>query len=1066
MNNYLQGLPFNAGQGNSSDCDCPGQAFDPAKFKLYSQADRLPTFVLRLPPQGAVPDITYAGECLRIFTCDMKEMVANLTQDESGYQISKDQASYYLTYNGDPIEGLNLECGKCYRIKLMSYWSEPFWITDIPQSKVTLEFTNKSQLGDVPYQPPLNFVNRIIVDGEICGLDAELFENKKTEGNGKETITFQMLTERKQLFIYNAPEFIQKLIKSIPIHEKFTVTHKAETLTPLFKRSTVDSTKNGCCDYDLTITLPLRDLKNIGGKCDSDTDGTLTPVAVPDDMPDACEIDDDFLPTDETICLEFNKVPPPIDPPITPVGTPPVGAPCPPQGTVVNSNTQTVSCESAFIFEGLRYKKKVTKNVADGNCGTTPEIQYVEQCQDDLVTHTISNVVCESVVPVPPVGTPPVGTPPVGTPPVGTPPVGTPPVGTPPVGTPPVGTPPPTNEAIGVYSATAGGRIFLYNKAPEFDIQFNSDGSISDVSAGLDTSGPVNIQGGKNIFYMLDYNYHEGEGSVVGKLQNIILPDNPFTIRKFFLDPTKYSTMAQFKASRTNGGYNTTGVNSKNGYVAEIWIKIDSENKIGQGLAPKQLVLSRKLNWLDFTVDQDWASYNKNIGVTWMNRGDTNAQYIQKGVMPNFILGQPQGQPNTWLTFKIGQNEVKNSDQFYQLGKDYMTGMAKSPRSVYSSEYMENAQGQGGPDYYNITAHAYRGALDAIRESHPGIDVLDTGLAGEYGGEDFFAFFDKNLLYADRATWELAMTDKIYKGYNINGFTTNDHDYLVHQIDWRNVNAKYYFFNQNYNFSLEFININERTKLATKTYQGQDRERKVFIFGATSIESFVIDDQGNNISIEQSKTGEIIPYQNGEIWQKFNSQPASPWGASFEMGYWSTLITGNCLLWDAPNAKFGTDKTKLNWWSDQYIRWRPNGGNWGTYTPGQNGAPLNDNNGMIHSMFPSSTDALIAGRNAVWEIRDRIGNLRFAPYESSRGSFTPTPGTTGLHLNGKGKPVNWELFCVRDIIDQKCGLGLRGDGVVIYKNEFLAPNLYEDNVTVDGYNIGRVYGGQTAHKLI
>lgn len=1058
MNNYLQGLPFNAGQGNSSDCDCEGQAFDPAKFKLYSQADRLPTFVLRLPPQGAVPDITYAGECLRVFSCDMKEMVANLTQDEAGTVIHKDLASYYLTYNGDPIQGLNLECGKCYRIKLMSYWSEPFWITDTPQSKVTLEFTNKSQLGDVPYQPPLNFVNRIIVDGEICGLDAELFENKKTEGNGKETITFQMLTERKQLFIYNAPEFIQKLIKSIPIHEKFTVTHKAETLTPLFKRSTVDSTKNGCCDYDLTITLPLRDLKNIGGKCDSDTDGTLTPVAIPDDMPDTCSIDDDYLPTDETLCLEFNKVPPPIDPPITPVGTPPVGAPCPPQGTIVNSNTQTVSCESPFIFEGLRYKKKVTKSIADGACGTTSEIQYVEQCQDDLVTHTISNVVCQSVVPVPPVGTPPVGTPPVGTPPVGTPPVGTPPVGTP-----PVGTPPPTGELRGTYSAQSGSRTYTYNKAPKMDLQFNSDGTITDVTPGMDTSGPINVQEGKNVFYMIGYYVHTLEGGGTGKLQSTYLTDGIYTIRKFLMNPTKYPSQASFEANRISGGYNTDGVNQLNGELVEIMISIQSGSKPANSLTPNWLVLTRKVLCVDYSPNQDWANYNKFMCTTWMNRGESQAAYIAKGILPNYEQ-TPTIQPKTWRTFKVEQNRILTTDECYGIGRAYMTGMGSTNRSVYTSEYIENEQGQGSDSFNRVNKNVYRGAMDVLEENGH-TNVGTTGLFGEYGSDDFYGLLGRQLFYGNRGDWELNITDNIYKGSGIGGFG-GTHDYYVQDhISHRNMNAKLYLFNQAYKFSLEFLSINEKVKLGTKTYGGQDRERSIVIFSTPIIESFVINDQGNKINIEQSRTGEIIPYPNGELLTRLNTQPPIPWDAAFTIGLWGTLICAGVVSWDAPGAAAGPNSGMVDWYSDQQVKWKPTGGTFGNYISGQNGAPVTSQQGLPNSLWTSANDAFVAGRDVIWGIKDRIQNLRHIAYTSSRGGFTPTPGQAGLHLNGHG-PVNWELFCSRDILDAQKGTALRGDGCVIYINEFLAPNLYEDNVTIAGHNLGRVYGGQTAIGLL
>lgn len=440
MNNYLHGLPFHAGADSMSDCNCPGQAFDPAKFKLYAEADRLPTFVLRLPAIGDDPDLSYANECVRVFACDGNQ-IASITMEEAGIKLYKDSASYYLTYDGATIPTIKLECGKCFRLKISSFWSEVFWVTDIPQDKIQIEFSNKSQLGDVPYQDPVNFVQKIMVDGEICSMDAELFENRQSQNNGVETITFQRLTSRKSLYIYNAPDFIQQLLGSVKIHDQYKVIHKAETLVPLQKRTIVDPVKNGCCDYDITLTMPLRDINIIGGSCQSDSAGTLQEVDIPDDLPDSCAIEGDWEATEEILCLKFGEVPPILLPPIPPVGTPPVGTPCPPSGQVVNQNIVSVSCSSAFEFEGVKYKKKLTKQIADGNCGTTEQIQYLEPCTSDTATHIITNLNCEGDV----IPTPPVGTPPVGTPPVGTPPVGTPPVGTPPVGTPPVGTPPPTS---------------------------------------------------------------------------------------------------------------------------------------------------------------------------------------------------------------------------------------------------------------------------------------------------------------------------------------------------------------------------------------------------------------------------------------------------------------------------------------------------------------------------------------------------------------------------------------------------------------------------------------------
>jgi len=624
-------------------------------------------------------------------------------------------------------------------------------------------------------------------------------------------------------------------------------------------------------------------------------------------------------------------------------------------------------------------------------------------------------------------------------------------------------------ETIGTYSTISGDRTYTYNKTPGFDLQFNLDGTISDVTPGLNTSGSVNTQGGKNVFYMIDYSYHEEEGGVAGKMQNMYLIDHIYTLRKFTMNPTKYPDMASFKANRTSGGYNTEGVNQLNGDLAEIMISITSTVKQGKGLAPKELVLSRELGLLQWSPDQDWTPYNKFLGITWINNDvPPQAPYQAKGLQPNLILGAPYPQNNTWLTFKVGQNTVLTTSQAYQIGRDYMNALGATPRSMYTSEFIENEQGAGSDSYNRVGMNVYRGAMDVLRE-HGHTNVLTTGLFGEYGSDDFYGFFDKGLFYGPRNIYEQSLTDMIYRGHGINGFGSGDHDYFTKDhILHRNLNSKYYLFNQKYNFSLEFLMLNEKVKLSTKTWNGIDRERSVIVFSTPIIESFVINDQGNKINIEQSRAGEIIPFPNGEILTRMNTQPPIPWGAAFAMGFWSTLLCAGAISWDAPNRRAGNDTTKLNWDinSDQQIRWKPNGGTFGSYNPGQNGAPLIDNNnGLINSLWTSPTDALVAGKDAVWAIRNRIQNLRHVAYTSSRGGFTPTPGQAGLHLNGHG-PINWGLFVARDIYDAKKGTSLRGDGVVIYVNEFLAPNLYEDNVTIAGHNLGRVYGGQIAIGLL
>ncbi|CAG5001978.1 hypothetical protein DYBT9275_02779 [Dyadobacter sp. CECT 9275] len=426
MNNLLHSLPFQQDAKRLSSCYCEGQGFDPPSFKLYSEADRLPTFSIRLPPIGEEPDLTYANECIHISYCDGSP-AQSLTMEEAGVQIYKDSASYYIVYKGDRIPTLGLECGKCFRMRIMNYYSEVFWVTQTPEAKIKIEFSNNGQqLGDVPYQSFI--VQKLLIDGEICSLDADLFENRKTENSGKETISYQRLTYRKKLTIYAAPDFISQLLASAPMHDGFKVSQGAEEIIALKKRVKVDQTQNGCCDYDIEVTLPYKDSEIIGGVCQSDTDPTLVLVDIPEDLPDSCEVDDEWTATSEVMCLKFGQVPPPIDPPITPVGTPPVGTTHPPEGRVLTNITLTVSCTNPWISGGIKYKKKITKTIADGEGGFTTELSFAEPCDLVIVTHSVSSPQCEAGLP--PAGTPPVGTPPVGTPPVGTPPVGTPPVGT------------------------------------------------------------------------------------------------------------------------------------------------------------------------------------------------------------------------------------------------------------------------------------------------------------------------------------------------------------------------------------------------------------------------------------------------------------------------------------------------------------------------------------------------------------------------------------------------------------------------------------------------------------
>lgn len=629
------------------------------------------------------------------------------------------------------------------------------------------------------------------------------------------------------------------------------------------------------------------------------------------------------------------------------------------------------------------------------------------------------------------------------------------------------GNPPPVFEArsLGAYSTTVGGRTYTYNKTPELELQFNQDGTFSDVTAGLDHTRKPNKLDGKNVFYMVGYSVHRNSDGSYADMQNVYLPDGVYSIRQFICNPGRLRNTEAFEAGINGWGEN--GVNDQNARFSEIFLSITSNQKQGNGIVPAWLRVSRNLNFPKSLPEMDWRPYNRSFSTGYINRGDAQAVYQRVGVQPYVEIGNMTPQSNVWHTTMVGRDVILNNDQLYDLGRHWMQRLGSDQYSVLTSELAENSAGKD-PDIYGRTQRFYAGAFDVLKEK--GIsDPLQTGLFGDYGGDGFYGFFDGGILFGPRSEYEESLTSHLYSGHGINGFSSRDHEYYTRDhIGVRNLNEKYYFWNHVYHLPYEFLYTNEKAKLGTKTWQGVDRERKVSIFSMDKVESFVERPSGGKINIEQARTGEIIPFQNGEILTKMNSQPPVPWDEMFTAGFWSMLLTGGIEIWDAPGSSFGTDTTKIHWWSDQFIGWRKKGeSGFSAYSAGQNGAPENSNIGLTNSLFASPVDACAAGMSALWDIRNRIQSLSHASYISSRGAFTAKPGSAGLTLNGFG-PVNRSLFVVMDAIDQKKGLALIGEGsegkVAIYYNGFLPAHEFEDNVTIDGINLGRCYGRQTYYK--
>jgi hypothetical protein len=637
-------------------------------------------------------------------------------------------------------------------------------------------------------------------------------------------------------------------------------------------------------------------------------------------------------------------------------------------------------------------------------------------------------------------------------------------------------------KTLGTSRAKAGGRTFTFNEAGPLPngvqglrLRFNSDGTFSDNTEGLDKTSIPNKIDGRNVFYAIGYSIvKDTDADRYVNMQNMYLPDGARTLRQFVCDANRIPDLATFEKGFNGWGNGDNSVRDYTCQLAEVNLSIHSDVKQGLGLEPEWLVASRALNFPQNAVPKDWTPYNRTFSTGYENKGDAQSVYQKIGAQPYLRLGGEWVQKNTWHTIMVGSNNVPDDRGLYNLGRGFMERMGSDPRSVFTSEIGENAQGQD-PDIYGRTQHMYQGAFDVLNERYPGIDPLNTGLFGDYGGDGFYGYFDSDMIYKPYQDYVKSLTKPtLYYGYGINGFGTTDHEYYTRKhINVRNLNHKVYFWNRIYNLPYEYLYLNEKVKLGTGTWDNKNQSRKYSVFTTDKVESFVMNPNNVKVAVEQSRTGEIIHYPEGDMLTRANTAPPAPWDEAFVTGFWGMLVTGGVQIWDAPGSYFGSDTTKIHWWSDQYVGWRRKGeSGFSPYTSGQNGAPVNSSDGVTHAMYASFIDAAAAGAEALWTYRNYLDKLSYTSYESTRGGFTATSGSTGMHLNGYG-PINWNQFTVRQAIDQKKGLAIICEGsagaVLFYYNGLLSAHESEEvKVRYAGQDhfIGRVYGRQTVAKIL
>lgn len=621
-------------------------------------------------------------------------------------------------------------------------------------------------------------------------------------------------------------------------------------------------------------------------------------------------------------------------------------------------------------------------------------------------------------------------------------------------------------DAIGVFKSVVGAKSFTHNQSDKFIIITNSDGTISDVTPGM-TAGTPNTQEGRSVYYMLDYYPLKVGANGYVNFQNLMLPAKNYTLRKFIISTSAAPNFAAFLNLLDNPW--PVQISIDNCYLAEITIRVKESGSVSytRGIEPDWLEATRRMNFPNMLSIKDTMPYGKWNATTAINTDDANnlAKYYDRGMN---VWGLTA---NGFYTDKNISPTVLSNDALYSQG--YGVGMAvgRSKRFICTDEIPEN---QGAdPTIAFRMHHYYRGYMDALRSLHgSGLYVYETGAFGPYGQDRYLRSIDPGLVWGDRTTYEQAFTTHLYK-YRFADAWAGDTAFLVDDINYRNMNLGYYMSNDIYYLPYELLSAYERLVRQTTTYQGQNRRRTCILYSWHLIQSLQTDAEGRGNGVEYNRTGEIIPFAGGEIRSRQNLVTPAPWGEYIEFGFYGNLIFDGVAQWNSPGARFGSDVSRLQTWHEMDgMSWKKTGdSSFGTYTPGVNNAPLHDTqNGLHYNMQASAGDASAAGFEKWWELRDRCATLEYRSYTSSIKTFTAVPGTDGLKINGHGTETNEGQYVIHDAATQKAGIAIRGTGpdgdFISYYNGFLSGQEYEDDVTIDSINIGRVYGRRTVVHMI
>jgi len=607
--------------------------------------------------------------------------------------------------------------------------------------------------------------------------------------------------------------------------------------------------------------------------------------------------------------------------------------------------------------------------------------------------------------------------------------------------------------AVGQFTTDFGGRTYTYNKTGKFEIGFNADGTLSDITLDINTGFTPNKVNGTNVFYLLGYSpfrvTNMDNSYTYAPFQNVFLEDGFYRIAQVITNGA--SNITEF--SQRYAGW-PPGIDKDNTLLSEIFITIktnsaDATDEDWLKLSRVQLFYnSPRYTEPDGTFGT--YQYNQDKGSTAHQAFGINTTTENVGLV----------QPNTWRVWQYYVNNTHPTPtELYNWGRNNVVSHGLTRNSMFMDEVPENV---GDDAYiYPLVQHVYRGALDGLRLTDPTLDVKDSGLYGSYGGDSYLQTWASSALDSSRSVYIEALTTKVWNTLLLGGagWAGIAGYYAYGDINYRNVNIGFYFSMGHYMTPYSLVYHNERIKIGTKTYEGIDRERKWVPVTMPMVQNL------SSNGIEWNSSGEVTKFPGGNFLSKMNN--SVPWEEMYVLAFYSTWIGGGIAIWGAKFGGFGSDPTKVDLGiNNPILSWDQGGdGGYGSFIPGVNGAPNGDPSGLYPIAFASPVDTAYAGWKKAKALKSRSTTIYHASYTSSRGSQIATAGSTGLHLNGFG-PLNTGSYTLKDAYDAKKGLALVGSGpggkVAVYYNGFLSAQEYEDDVTIThngtNVNIGRVYG--------